>query len=148
MQKLSADETKPLCQIRSRDVPRKLLLIPRQPSAGHPYLFSARIKLDEALQDELNSSFYDPRKLFLTQPIATGDWYGAHLVVAALKGHEKQQHHFYNKVTWGKFLKTLFKKHPTGSWRDLRRGEKDFFPKEDWEFYEVQVSLFRGAPVV
>ena len=41
----------------------------------------------------------------------------------------------------------LFNKHPAGSWRNLRHGEKDFFPEEDWEFYEVQVSLSMGAPV-
>ena len=28
-----------------------MLLIPREPIAGHPYLFHARIKLDEAVQD-------------------------------------------------------------------------------------------------
>jgi hypothetical protein len=124
-----------------------LLLIPREPTAGHPYLFHARIKLDEALQVELESGVYDPGKLFLTQPIATGVWYGAHLVVEAIKGHKKQYHHFYNKVTWGEFLTILFNMHPTGSFRDLRHGEKDFFPEEDWEFYEVQVSLLMGAPV-
>lgn len=125
-----------------------MLLIPREPIAGHPYLFHARIKLDEAVQDELESGVYDPRKRFLTQPIATGVWYGANLKVVALKGHERQYHTFHNKVTWGEFLTELFTMHPTGSWRNLRPGEKDFFPEEDWEFYEVQVSLWMGAPVV
>ena len=128
-------------------LPPGLLLIQSEPTDDNPFLFSARIKLNESLKDILNSSDDESGPTFLTQSIATGVWRGAYCTITALSGKATQGHRFHDTTTWGDFLRHVYDCHPSGAWRDLRPGETDFFPDEDWEYYDVQVSLFWGAKV-
>ena len=128
-------------------LPAGLLLIERNPTAGHPYLFSVRIKLDEGLQNALDSGNDESGPSFLSDSIATGTWYGAYCTVAALPREPRQHFYLHGMTTWRELLSTLYEHHPTGTYRDLDSKE-DVFPDEDWSFYEVQVSLFAGTKVV
>lgn len=132
------------CQIFSHP----LLSKPCEPTAEKNHEFSARIKLDDRLQDELEAGIYDPSRTYLTQPIAIGDWYGCECAVLALKGQPKQYFGLPNKATWGEFLHDLYICYPSGTWRDFKPGDEDLDTDDDSEYFDIEVLLLTGAPVV
>lgn len=91
---------------------------------------------------------YNPSKPYLTEPIATGDWFGVDCTIeAAVKDDEPQSLGSWVKITWGEFLNDLYAKTPTGSFQDLGPKEKDPFPGQFWYYYDIDVFLLRGAKV-